>query len=1566
MSTTASQLLQKQLTINDHVTIRLKTGQEIEGLVTELDAEYIVLNHDSRLATVLVDTIGSWELLRKSTATPMEPGVPSQHVQTEKITEPSVLKKMVTIEAKYGAKIESARLTMITPDFSVPVTEFSGRRKEEALRLWSRVTEKYKYAEKIQETHPKFGRIQVIVGDLEILVNWYPTSSLLKEHLAFCLWVMNNRSKALDLYRQALVGNSNPAVWINTAALSLETDPYLACYTLERLFIETGKIESELEAWYIYLRLVQALKSYDDFGKWIQTKLDKLSKSSIQVIFESVLFLLISQERKNAAEEILLKEEGVPPTKLVGRGLALLTSESDAVYQERATQLKEEFEVKPVALPIPTTPQGEGAIFSYNPAKRYGFLRATSGGRFFFHRSAVADDELLALLNDFSYGNLLPVVFTTTEGPKGPLAVDVMIPRTVHQMYELAVKYADDGDYPKAIAQIKRVLAQNPQHVEAQRAHEKWRDDARFAGLPRGTNPYARAKRVQLIEKDLERAEQLFRVAIQSGDSVESAIKDLASLLAQLNRTQEAIDLLQKYRNTATDPRSIDNMLIGYYSVVGEFDAALEILERNYEKATTPAKKAQILWVVANIYLRKREYGQAELSLRKLLQSQPENNAANRNLAISLFKQNRLDEAEQVLNGILKTIPDSQSAQLLEAISEARTTGQSQQIDNIIIETTLTDLSRQISGFGRFILDRADFKGVQPERVQTQNFRTSDVKQLEELATRLGTSRPRDRAGYYLAAAKIISILEEGENPNHFYKYLCRSFASMGDACIIENNPPDSAREFYCEALVAIDNAQSRSGDEQDATNSLVRYLFLTLGASNVPLRPNIPSIDETIDQVFSKHPQRNRLFDAVAYLVFRSGFAANRILNRIYAKSTFQAIALEYLKTHNIPVRSPIRQFDTFVNLWNDLRREKFGDWDKLAEELRFMQRLELTTAWLENALTRINPISHLLFFDLDQHRISQLQQLLETILDLCKQSTFEEQERLCIQIQNRCQDLLREIESNPTRVSIEELYPIFGMMMKKVSARLDELYEMSTPQIQLRLPMESYTPDNTYHLDVQVVASNRMGCSPAESLELVIPLEEEDNMFAITRPEIKIEGSLRGGEQKILTIPIQISEYMLQNETFSLPVYALYKTRSGETVQTPVDSFSIRLYSPKDFIEIANPYAAYAEGGVVDRNDMFYGRTELIENVANAIAQSESHSKCVVIFGQKRAGKSSILYHLKSRLQANAQILVLDVGNIGSLMDEYSRVPLLYQILWSILTKLQTAIDDRVEAGFTKLEIEFQTDREFYEHPSPLILFNGIFESFKRKCTRLDDWKGTHVVLLIDEFSYIYDQILRGQVPEQFMKNWKALLQNNYFSAVLAGQDVMAKFKLRFPNEFGTTQDERVTYLRREDAVRLIDEPIRIEGPQGESRYRERAIERLLDLSAGSPFYIMIIGNRLVEYMNRKRARLVTDADVEQVTGELIRGANALGRDKFDNLFNSGDTSPDAISDQDALNVLTSIALNSRSGSSARHNISCETQRPLDVILDDLTTRDVIEKQGEYFRIRVGLLKEWLIAHH
>lgn len=208
-------------------------------------------------------------------------------------------------------------------------------------------------------------------------------------------------------------------------------------------------------------------------------------------------------------------------------------------------------------------------------------------------------------------------------------------------MFELAINYADAGDYSKAIAQIKRVLALNPDYSNAKEVYEKWRDYARISGVPKGSNPYARARRVQLIEKDLDRAEQLFREAIARRDSAESAIKDLAGLLVQQGRSKEAIEVLEKNRTMIRDQQSLDNMLISTYQKAELYERAIALLEKKLKLAQTREKRAEILWQIANSHLKHEDYLKAKQLFEQVLKLRPDNIAAQRNIALCLLKQDR-------------------------------------------------------------------------------------------------------------------------------------------------------------------------------------------------------------------------------------------------------------------------------------------------------------------------------------------------------------------------------------------------------------------------------------------------------------------------------------------------------------------------------------------------------------------------------------------------------------------------------------------------------------------------------------------------------------------------------------------------------------------------------------------------------------------------------------------------------------------------------------------------------------------------------------------------------------
>lgn len=92
--------------------------------------------------------------------------------------------------------------------------------------------------------------------------------------------------------------------------------------------------------------------------------------------------------------------------------------------------------------------------------------------------------------------------------------------------------------------------------------------------VPAGDSPYVRAKHVQLIEKDPSKAVCLFWAAINSGDRVDSALKDMAVVMKQLDGADEAIELIKSFRRLYPyDSReSIENVLVELYKVATDAD----------------------------------------------------------------------------------------------------------------------------------------------------------------------------------------------------------------------------------------------------------------------------------------------------------------------------------------------------------------------------------------------------------------------------------------------------------------------------------------------------------------------------------------------------------------------------------------------------------------------------------------------------------------------------------------------------------------------------------------------------------------------------------------------------------------------------------------------------------------------------------------------------------------------------------------------------------------------------------------------------------------------------------
>ena len=258
-----------------------------------------------------------------------------------------------------------------------------------------------------------------------------------------------------------------------------------------------------------------------------------------------------------------------------------------------------------------------------------------------------------------------------------------------------------------------------------------------------------------------------------------------------------------------------------------------------------------------------------------------------------------------------------------------------------------------------------------------------------------------------------------------------------------------------------------------------------------------------------------------------------------------------------------------------------------------------------------------------------------------------------------------------------------------------------------------------------------------------------------------------------------------------------------------------------------------------------------------------------------------------------------------------------------------------------------------------------------FKIACKQTKGWESKNLVVMIDEFTYLYTEIKKNHISPSIMKQWKAITQNEraQFSVVLVGQDVVPSFKKEdyARNAFGVIQDMRRTYLKDEPARALIEKPIL--DKDGNSRYIGEAVSRIIEYTSRNPYYIQIFCSRLVDFMNNNKSISVTEADVNEVARSFIYGSDALEEDKFDNLIRAGESEDlQEYPEAEILVVLRQIAFSSKNvGYCNRADIDIiEDKEREDAIIKDLCDREVLEPKGENsYKIQVKLFQEWLLNH-
>ena len=1102
-------------------------------------------------------------------------------------------------------------------------------------------------------------------------------------------------------------------------------------------------------------------------------------------------------------------------------------------------------------------------------------------------------------------------------------------------------------DLNKMVNLANQILAIEPNHSKAKSILQKKQtvpskkstSSSEFKKLKQSKNyDYKYRQANQLRQQgNLSVAKLLFNQCIVAGHNVENSVKNLANIYLYEGDYQRGIDLLKKHVPQAREKRSFYNLLGQIQYKAEDYQGAVD----SYGKARDhqPDKSGRInpMMSMAAIYTaRLSRPDRAKELLEKIIKIDP-----NHELAKNFLNQVQL----------LITAPNVQDVSLPTEINE---------LINFLSRPVGTATVR-ISPFMRREIEERRISGLDRYRIERNEFTIEDANYLKRQGLRIKTSKPEQRYPYFISAAKVLSILDQ-EDDDQFREYLRIFCAAVGDYYVIHNR--DVARTYFVEAF----KLESRMTPQLFA--KLKQHLMTFLYPDReVFLDKSLPkqSYELLADGLNPEIPDNTRI----------------NVARSIVAISRFNPDLINVLTTwvRDYDELQILNRFADALYLCNEKESPRQIEEKTLLDAITFEQeKISLAQSAIESNLQYFLDNTnnyqrmfetHKRFLDFlpnfqaigvdfnntDLKRINEMKAIINRYIDFYHEQVFEERQILFSHIINGIKRIDEDIQDLPTYYGRCYLQPLLRQWENVVRTRFEEIENSSKPNLEISEIVRCSRNDDV--IEAHLLISNKEGLSSASGVKVEI-IKSPNEEYQIENESYSIGTTISVGGD--VTVPIRIFSNTSE-PVLTLNCRLIYTSRDGEQVPSNLLAIPLR-FNENEFRDIEdNPYSKWANGDAVDEDEMFKGRERLVAELVNAI-QDDRQKKMIVIYGQKRAGKSSVLLHVARRLKYPIIPVEFSLGRISL---NFTIENLFYHLARELYKSL-----------YKSKEISKFLDKHELHKPKREDYLNDAFGVFVEYMESVSELLSSNIlkddilpVLIIDEFTYIYSNILEGELDSKFMRAWKSLVEKKFFSFLLSGIDEMPEFISTFPNEFGIADLRRVSYLDFEGARELIEQPI-WDKDNNTSRFQESAIRQVMSLTANSAYYIQIFNNQLVRYMNNERTGYVTEADILRVLHDyLIKpGKGVINFDSnFDNLtrYKRNEQQDDEIEiEGKVLQIIAYLTLNQDfAGLKSIHARFDDPQfKTVESILNRLIDREVLisQKGHESYAIRVGLFKHWI----
>jgi len=265
-------------------------------------------------------------------------------------------------------------------------------------------------------------------------------------------------------------------------------------------------------------------------------------------------------------------------------------------------------------------------------------------------------------------------------------------------------------------------------------------------------------------------------------------------------------------------------------------------------------------------------------------------------------------------------------------------------------------------------------------------------------------------------------------------------------------------------------------------------------------------------------------------------------------------------------------------------------------------------------------------------------------------------------------------------------------------------------------------------------------------------------------------------------------------------------------------------------------NPYVA---GAPVMNDAMFFGRRELVDRILQTI-----HNNSLLLYGERRIGKTSIQHQLKRRL--------LEIDD-----PRFAFYPVYIDLQGTpqeqFFSTIAGDIVEEVAPTLAGLAITGSTPAN-YGYRDLVGDLRTVIRYLQERSS-----KTVKLVLLIDEVDELneYDPRINQRLRSLFMKNFAENLV-----AVVSGVEIKKRWEREGSPWYNFFEEIEVRPFDEREAGELIRKPI-----EGIFRADADVVERIIALTGGRPYLIQKLCVALVTRLHEERRRKMTLADVDAV---------------------------------------------------------------------------------------------------